>query len=69
MHTVDEVTNEEGRFLVDIRVNGQCREGVLKLHDSPGVCLGDGQTETYLKDMGMTGLGDGQKEAYQKIWA
>ena len=25
-------------------------------HDWPGVCLGDGQTEAFLKDMGMTGL-------------
>ena len=25
-------------------------------HDGPGVCLGDGQTETYMKDMDMTGL-------------
>ena len=25
-------------------------------HDGPGVCLGDGQTEAQLKDMGMTGL-------------
>ena len=25
-------------------------------HDGPVVCLGDGQTEAYLKDMGMTGL-------------
>ena len=24
--------------------------------DGPGVCLGDGQTEAYLRDMGMTGL-------------
>ena len=24
-------------------------------HGGPGVCLGDGQTEAYLKDMGMTG--------------
>ena len=24
--------------------------------DGPGVCLGDGQMEAYLKDMGMTGL-------------
>ena len=23
-------------------------------HDGPGVCLGDGQTEAYLKDIGMT---------------
>ena len=25
-------------------------------HGGPGVCLGDGQTEAYLKDMGMAGL-------------
>ena len=25
-------------------------------HDGPGVCLGNGQTENYLKDMGMTDL-------------
>ena len=25
-------------------------------HDGSGVCLGDGQTEAYLKDTGMTGL-------------
>ena len=25
-------------------------------HGGPGVCLGDGQTETYLKDTGMAGL-------------
>ena len=25
-------------------------------HDGPGVCLGDGQTETYLRDTGMAGL-------------
>ena len=25
-------------------------------HDRPGVCLGEGQTEAYLKDMSMTGL-------------
>ena len=25
-------------------------------HGGPGVCLGDGQTESYLEDMGMTGL-------------
>ena len=24
--------------------------------DGPGVCLGDGHTEAYLKDMGMAGL-------------
>ena len=25
-------------------------------HGGPGVCLGDDQTEAYLKDMGMAGL-------------
>ena len=25
-------------------------------HDGPGICLGDGQTEAYLKDMDMAGL-------------
>ena len=25
-------------------------------HGGPGVCLGDGQTESYLKDMDITGL-------------
>ena len=25
-------------------------------HDGPVVCVGDGQTEAYLKDMDMTGL-------------
>ena len=25
-------------------------------HDGLGVCLGDGQTDAYLKDMGMTGM-------------
>ena len=39
-------------------------------HDGPGICLGDGQTEGYLKDTGMAGLAsafiDGQTEAYLK---
>ena len=48
---------------------GPCRGGVHRFmvassgalsegyrHDGPGVCLGDGQTEAYLMDMGMTGL-------------
>ena len=33
--------------------------GVLSggyMHGGRGVCLGDGQTEAYLKDTGMTGL-------------
>ena len=25
-------------------------------HDGPGICLGDGQTEAYLRDMGVAGL-------------
>ena len=25
-------------------------------HGGPGVCMGDGQTEAYLKDMGIAGL-------------
>ena len=27
------------------------------MHDGPGICLGNGQTEAYLKDMDMPGLG------------
>ena len=51
------------------RVAGPYRGGVHTLHgalcgglsevyghDGPGVCLGDGQTEAYLKYMGMTSL-------------
>ena len=46
----------------------EVREGVHRLrasggvlsegygHDRPDVCLGDGQTEAYLKDTNMTGL-------------
>ena len=58
-----------GFFLVEIRVASPCQGaskgfmvasgGVLSEgyeHDGPGVCLGDGQTEAYLKDMGMRGL-------------
>ena len=45
-------TMPRGRFVV-----ASC--GVLSEgygHDGPGVCLGDGQTESYLRDMGMTDL-------------
>ena len=38
---------------------GDGQTGVLSEgygHDAHGVCLGDGQTESYLKDTGMTGL-------------
>ena len=41
------------------RLPGQWPDGGLSEgygHDGLGVCLGDGQTEAYLKDMGMTGL-------------
>ena len=40
------------RFVV--ASGGSLSEGYV--HDGPGVCLGDGQTEAYLKDMGMMGL-------------
>ena len=51
-------------FLKDIgrrawRLSGRWPDGGLSEgygHDGPGVCLGDGQTEAYLKDMDMTGL-------------
>ena len=36
-------------------VSGGVLSGVYG-HDGPGVCLGDDQSEAYLKDMGMTGL-------------
>ena len=58
-----------GFFLVDIRGAGPCREGAHTFmvasggglsegygHGGPAVCLGDRQTEAYLKDTGMTGL-------------
>ena len=56
------------------RLSGRWSDGGLSEgygHDGPGVCLGDGQTDSHLKDMGMTGLasvclGDGQTEAYLK---
>ena len=35
-------------------------------HDGPGVCLGDGQTEAYLKDTGMTGLASAWTMARQR---
>ena len=35
-------------------------------HDWPGVCLGDGQTEAYLKDMGMAGLGSARAMARRR---
>ena len=37
-------------------------------HEGSGVCLGDGQAEAYLKDMGMTGLASAwaMAEAYLK---
>ena len=38
----------------EIKNGGVLSEGYG--HDEPGVCLGDGQTVTYLKDMDVTGL-------------
>ena len=35
-------------------------------HDGPGVCLGDGQMESYLKDMGMTGMASAWAMARQR---
>ena len=32
-------------------------------HNGPGDCLGDGQTEAYMKDMGMTGPASSSSEA------
>ena len=43
-----------GRSCFVVASDGGLSEGYG--HDGPGVCLGDGQTEAYLKDMGMTGL-------------
>ena len=58
-------------FLAEIRGAVSCRGGDYAIgfmvasggglsegygHDGPGVRLGDGQTEAYTKDMGMTGL-------------
>ena len=71
-----------GFFLVEIRGAGPCRGGAHTLHgcvrwspgyghDGPGVCLGDGQTEAYLKDMGMTDLGrrpDGGRRSTVTKW-
>ena len=43
-------------------------------HDGSGICLGDGQTEGYLKDTGMAGLASAwamatrmPKEYYRKV--
>ena len=36
-------------------------------HDGPGVCLGDGQMEVYLKDMGMTGLASARAMAKRRF--
>ena len=42
-------------------------------HGGPGVCLDDGQTEAYLKDMGMAGLASAwtmaRRRPIGKIWA
>ena len=47
-------TIPSGRPQASLSSGGGLSEGYG--HDGPGVCLGDGQTEAYLKDMGMTGL-------------
>ena len=58
-----------GFFLVEIRGAGSCKVAPAGFmfasvgvptqgygHDGPGVCLGDGLMEAYLKDMDMAGL-------------
>ena len=35
-------------------------------HGGPGVCLGDGQTEAYVKNMGMTGLASAWAKARRR---
>ena len=46
---------------------GDLYEGYV--HDGPGVCLCDGQTEAYLKDMDMTGLAPAWVTARRRpIW-
>ena len=37
-------------------------------HDGPGICLGDGQTEDYPKDIGMTGLASAWTMARRRPW-
>ena len=49
---LDHAEGAPTRFIVES--GGVLSEGYG--HDGPGVCLGDGQTEAYLKDMGMTSL-------------
>ena len=51
-HGLDHAEGASTRFMVGS--GGVLSEGYG--HDGPGVCLGDGQTEAYLKDMGMMGL-------------
>ena len=38
-------------------------------HDGPSVCLGDGQTEAYLKDMGKAGLASAWAMARRRLKA
>ena len=51
---LDHAAGASKRFMVGsgVRWSPICEYG----YDGPGVCLGDGQTEAYLKVMGMTGL-------------
>ena len=56
---MDHVKGASTRFVV--ASGGVLSEG--NGHGGPGVCLGDSQTESSSKDMGMVCLGDGQTEA------
>ena len=51
--------NHDERVYTDFKVasDGLLFEGYG--HGGSSVCLGDGQTESYLKDMGMTGFHSG----------
>ena len=50
-------------------MSGRWPDGVLSEgygHDWPGVCLSDGQTEAYLKDMGMASLASARAMAIRR---
>ena len=48
------------------RLSGRWPDGGLSERYGPGVCLGDGQTEAYLKDVGVTGLAFAWAKARQR---
>ena len=56
---LDHAEGASTRFMV--ASGGDLSEGYG--HDEPGVCLGDGPTETYLKDMGMATQSETRRHA------